>query len=85
MKNSGVFLDCNMSMEEQIKFSMKLCYFLIRNVGKMRQYIKEKNVNNLISHTSTSTVMPYMVYLIAYCTNCKEFKILLLDTGFPHS
>ena len=38
-----IILDCNMSMEEQIK-SVRKCYFEIRNLGNMRKYANEKKL-----------------------------------------
>ena len=55
-------------MEEQVKSTVKKCYFQIRSVAKMRKYVF------LLSLTLT-IVMPYfMVCLVAYCINYKEFK-----------
>ena len=64
VRNLGVFLDCNISMEEQIKSTIKKCYFQIRNVGKIGQYTNEKNckmfVNNLIIlHTGYWNALHY--------------------------
>ena len=37
-----------MSIEEQIKSSLKKRYFQIRNVGKMKKYVNEKNCTVLV-------------------------------------
>ena len=49
VKNLGVYLDCNMSMEEQIKSTVKKCNFQIRNVGKIRKYVNESNCKILVN------------------------------------
>ena len=43
VKNLGA-LDCNMSMEEQIKSTVKKWHFQNRNVGIIRHYIIMKQV-----------------------------------------
>ena len=52
VKNLGVLLDSNLSMEGQIKSIIKKCFFNIRNIGKIRKYLDEDSckmlVNNLI-------------------------------------
>ena len=62
-----------MSMEEQIKSTVKKCYFQIRNVGKMRQYINEKNckmlVNNLFFH------IDYCNILLLWFADCIVYKL----------
>ena len=53
VKNLGVILDCNLSLEKQIKSTVKKCFSYIYNVGKICKYINKKNckvlANNLIS------------------------------------
>ena len=53
VKNFGVLLDRNLSMESQIKSIIKNVFFNIRNIGKIRKYLDEDSckmlVNNLIN------------------------------------
>ena len=52
VKNLGALLDSNLSMQGQIKRIIKICFFNIRNIGKIRKYLNEDSykmlVNNLI-------------------------------------
>ena len=40
VKNLGVILDGNLSIEEQIRSTVKKYFFCIRNIGKICKYIK---------------------------------------------
>ena len=52
VKNLEVILDRNLSLEEQIRSTVKKCFFHICNIGKIHKFINEKNckvlVNNLV-------------------------------------
>ncbi|CAC5406528.1 unnamed protein product [Mytilus coruscus] len=41
VKNLGVYFDRTLSMEKQVNAVTKSCYFQIRNIGRIRQYITE--------------------------------------------
>ena len=43
VKNLGVILDCNSPLEEQIRSTVKTCFFHIRNIGKIFKHISEEN------------------------------------------
>ena len=62
VKNLGVPLDSNLSMEGQIKSIIKKCFFNIRDISKNRKYLDEDSckmlVNNLIiSHLDYSNAL----------------------------
>ena len=47
VKNLGVILICNLSLKEQIRYTVKKCFFHIRNIGKICKYIDEESYKAL--------------------------------------
>jgi len=43
IRNLGVFMDSTMSMTHHVQHVVKLCYFHIRNIGRIRRYLTEKS------------------------------------------
>ena len=54
VKNLGVILECNLSLEKQIRSTVKKCFFHFCNIGKIRKYINEKNCKVLIDSLAVS-------------------------------
>ena len=48
VKNLGVLLDSNLSMEGQIKSITKKCLFSIHNIGKIRKYLNQDSCKMLV-------------------------------------
>ena len=54
VKNLGVYLDHNLTMDNQVDSICKSCYWQIRNIGKIRRYISDDACKNLIHALVTS-------------------------------
>ena len=48
VKNLGVYFDRTLSMEKQVNGITKSCFFQIRNIGRIRQYITEDPCKTLV-------------------------------------
>ena len=48
VKNLGVILDRDLSLEERCRSTVKKCFFHIRNIRKIRKYINEENCRVLV-------------------------------------
>ena len=64
-KNLGVILDCNLSLKEQIRSSVKKnAFFYICNIEKIRKYINEENCKVL----ANSLIISHLDYCNSlYC------------------
>lgn len=54
VKNLGVHFDSTMTMEKQVNAVAKSCYFQIRNIGRMRQFITTDACKTLVHSLVTS-------------------------------
>ena len=48
VRNLGVILDSNLNMEQQVNAITKSCFYQIRNIGRIRQYITEEACKTLV-------------------------------------
>lgn len=54
VKNLGVIMDRNLTMEKQVNAISKSCYYQIRNIGQIRQYISDSACKTLVHALVTS-------------------------------
>ena len=54
VKNLGVYLDHNLTMDNRVDSICKFCYWQIRNIGKIRRYISDDACKTLIHALVTS-------------------------------
>jgi hypothetical protein len=48
VRNLGVILDSNLNMEKQVNSITKSCFYQIRNIGRIRQYITDEACKTLV-------------------------------------
>ena len=54
LKNLGIYFDRTLSMEKQVNAVTKSCYYHIRNIGRIWQYITEDACKTLVCSLVTS-------------------------------
>jgi hypothetical protein len=54
VKNLGVVMDRNLTMEQQVNTISKSCYYQIRNIGQIRQHISDGACKTLVQALVTS-------------------------------
>ena len=52
--NLGVTFDCNLRMEQQIANIVKVCYYQIRNIGRIRPHLTNELCKILVHALVTS-------------------------------
>ena len=52
--NLGVTFDCNLRMEQQIANVVKVCYYQIRNIGRIRPHLTNESCKTLVHAIVTS-------------------------------
>jgi hypothetical protein len=54
VKNLGVLFDTNFTMKRQVNAVVKACYYQIRNIGSIRQYLTQDACKTLVNSLVTS-------------------------------
>ena len=54
VRNLGVTFDCNLRMEQQIANVVKVCYYQIRNIGRIRPHLTNESCKTLVHALVTS-------------------------------
>ncbi|MCP3852877.1 MAG: hypothetical protein GY694_22015, partial [Gammaproteobacteria bacterium] len=59
VKNLGIFLECNLSMDSAVSHIRKCCYLELRKIAQLRPYIDE--------HATERLVLSFVISRIDYC------------------
>ena len=74
VRNPGVYLDQNLSMEVHIKYVEKSCNFQIRNIHRIRQYLSDSTCKTLVQALITSC-MDYCNSLLIKMPKCDLHRL----------
>ena len=74
VKNVGVWLDCNLKMEKQVNSIVSHCYKLLKNIGRIRNVLSQKQTEMLV-HSVITSKLDYCNSLLINTSKTNLFKL----------
>ena len=74
VKNVGVWLDCNLTMEKHINSIVAHCYKLLKNIGRIRNVLTQKQTEMLV-HPVITSKLDYCNCLFINTSEANLFKL----------